>query len=126
MAGNARSGRRPAVPPAVRAGRPAKPKKLNADETYFWESVIGRATHLEAIDSVLCEAATRAWGLYAECCREAKSDPRDKDVKSAVSSYGALLDKLCARLGVDPLGRARHRAKAEIAADDPLREFDLR
>lgn len=126
MAGNARSGRRPPPAPAVRAGRPAKPKKLTADEAYFWESVIGKATHLEAIDSVLCEAATRAWGLYAECCRTAKGDPLDKDVKSAVSTYGTLLDKLCARLGVDPLGRARHRAKAEITPDDPLREFDLR
>lgn len=126
MAGNARSGRRPAVPPAVRAGRPLKPKKLTPDELYFWESVIVRASHLESIDSVLCEAATRAWGLYQECCRQAKSEPTDKDIKSAVSSYGTLLDKLCARLGVDPLGRARQRAKAEVAGDDPLREFDLK
>ncbi len=126
MTGNARSGRRPPAPAAIRAGKPAKPKKLTPDESYFWESVIGRASHLEAIDSVLCEAATRAWGLYQDCCREAKSQPTDKDIKSAVSTYGTLLDKLCARLGVDPLGRARHRAKAEVAGDDPLREFDLR
>lgn len=126
MPGNARSGRRPQTPPPPRSGRPTKPKNLNTDERYFWRSVIEVAGHLETIDSALCEAATRAWGLYVDCCRKAKDNPLESGVKAAVSSYGSLLDKLCARIGVDPLGRARHRAKAEIAADDPLNEFGLK
>lgn len=126
MPGNSRSGRRPKAPDAIRAGRPSRPRKLNADETYFWESVIAKATHLEALDAALCEAAVRAWGLYVDCCRQAKENATDKDIRSGVSTYGTLLDKLCSRLGVDPLGRARHRAKVEVPGDDPLREFDLK
>ena len=126
MAGNARSGRRakPAAP--IRGGRPTKPATLNTDEAYYWRPVIEVADHLEAIDSALCESAVRVFGLLQDACRKAKKNSTDGKAKSAVCAYGVLLDKLTARLAVDPLGRARQRVKPEVAHDDPLKEFDLK
>lgn len=122
MPGNSRSGRRAKELTATRAGQPQRPAKMSADEAWFWDQVIAVAEHLEAIDSPLCHATTRAWALYCQVCTMAKKDPIDKDIKAAVSTYGTLLDKLCARIAVDPLGRARQKPKrpAEL---DPLAQF---
>lgn len=122
MAGNSRSGRRPKPGPTIRDGSPLRPAKLTSDEAFFWDGVIAAADHLELIDTSLCRAATRAWGLYCQVCTMAAKDPIDKDIKAAVSTYGTLLDKLCSRLAVDPLGRARQRPK-RAAELDPLAAF---
>lgn len=122
MPGNSRSGRRPPPGPVTREGSPLRPGKLSPDEAFFWDGVIAEASHLEAIDTSLCRAATRAWGLYCSVCVMAGKDPTDKDIKSAVSTYGSLLDKLCSRLAVDPLGRARQKPK-RVAELDPLAVF---
>lgn len=122
MAGNSRSGRRPEQVKEARQGTPQRPAKLTADEAWFWDQVIATAEHLEAMDSPLCQAATRAWGLYCRVCVLAAKDPTDKEIKGAVSTYGTLLDKLCARIAVDPLGRARHKPKRAVELD-PLAQF---
>ena len=124
MAGNSRSGRRAKATAPKRQGRPTRPKRLGQDETYFWDEVIAKAEHLEAIDTPLCVALCRAWRLYCDAVTEAQMDPTDSKAKSAVSAYGALLDKLAGRLAIDPLGRARHKPKRSDEAG-PLAEFGL-
>lgn len=108
--------------PPRREGRPERPVKLTADEAWFWGQLIEPAEHLEACDSPLCHAATRAWALYCTVCTLASTAPIDKDIKAAVSTYGTLLDKLCGRLALDPLGRARHKPMRPETLD-PLAQF---
>ena len=124
MPGNARSGRRVKSADPVRRGRPVKPKKLGTAETYFWDQVIATSEHLETVDTPICIACCRAWRLYVDSVDIAQDDPTDQRAKSAVSSYGALLDKFCGRLAVDPLGRARQKPKRPDGVS-PLTEFGL-
>ena len=128
MAGNYRSGRRPANQPEASdpSDTPKKPAGLSEEASAFWDQFIVPAKHLRRGDSAMAQACCEAWDLYRKTQLVASQDPLDKDTRIAVNQYCATWKSLMERLALDPLGRARAAAGvAKTDNNDPLGEFGI-
>lgn len=125
MAGNFRSGRKPAVKPSL-SSSPVMPCELEEEAKRFWLANIATAKHLTAEDSDLARACCELWSLYRKSFAIANHDPCNRDARSAVSVYYQRFAKSAERLAIDPLGRLRAGQACEREdTDDPLKEFGI-
>lgn len=125
MAGNKRSGRRPARP-RTRSVEPLKrPSRMPADDRFCWENMIAPAEHLEATDLPLAIACCELYGQYRRALKLATRDPEDPALRQHVTSYFAAFEKACYRLCIDP--RSKRTLYGDPVAEDvnPLKEFGI-
>lgn len=92
----------------VVSGVPDKPPGLNEHESWMWDLVIeeyGDEGPVRRIDTAALLQACRLWGLLQQSQAEAASDPTDKNLRCAVTSYYAAWDRAAAKLGITPRDR---------------------
>jgi hypothetical protein len=125
MAGNYRSGRRPKATTTGPHEGPVKPSGLRSDASELWDETIAPAKHLSTQDTPLCVLACDLFVLLQDSLAMAKSDPVDKDLRIAATTYAERFSRVLSQLSVDPLGRVRIKPDVDGREEDPLKEFGI-
>jgi phage terminase small subunit len=100
------------------AGVPIKPKGMDRIASAFWNRLLPRLLASKIVKEIDTEAVVSAcelWALYCKAKRRAMKFPCDKDIRSAVVAYWNAFDKAAARLGMNPVDRAKISVTPEPA-----------
>lgn len=98
------------------AGVPVKPRGMSKEVSAVWDRYIPQLLAMRTvkeIDTDAVVAACEMWVLYQKAHRSAMRYPTDKEVRGAVVAYYASWEKAAAKLGLNPIDRAKMSAPPE-------------
>ena len=91
-------------------GTPSKPSWMQPEAVSLWDRVVPELMSINVVGSIdewvlqrLCET----WVLYRRALSSAEMDPCHRDARTAVATYGKMVDYLLNQLGMSPGGRMR-------------------